>query len=233
MALTSSSAIFVRGRDERGFSLVELMIVALISTMIIGSAVALSSQVSKTYSHQLDDAAVQQEARFAMEWITRTIAAAGSNPYGAGPSVCPVAGTPFTPIWLDPDGNGANDDIRVHADVNPPNGFLTGGPLGGCIESGEDVTIAIARVNPLPAPNALTRFDQALDAATGAVAVTDQVFTRLQFTYLTAAGAVTANPLLIARVQVNLTGQSRSRDANTSRFRTFAYQSEVRVRARQ
>jgi len=232
MALTSI-AIGVRARDERGFSLVELMIVGLISTMIVGSAVVLSSQVSKTYSHQLDDAAVQQEARFAMEWITRTLAAAGSNPYGAGPSICPVAGTPFTPIWLDPNGNGANDDVRVHADINPPNGFLTGGPLGGCIESGEDVTIGISTANPAPAPNALTRLDQVLDAATGAVAVTDQVFTRLQFTYLTTAGAVTADPLLIARVQVNLTGQSRSRDPNTQQFRTFTYQSEVRVRARQ
>ena len=229
MALIPISA---RARDERGFSLIELMIVALITTMIVGSTVALSTQVSKTYSHQLDDAAVQQEARFAMEWITRTIAAAGSDPYapGTGPSLCPVPGTPFTPIWLDPNGNGINDDIRVHADVNPPNGILTGGP-GGCIESGEDVTIAISTANPAPAPNALTRLDQALEVA--AVPVTDAVFTQLRFTYLTNTGAVTANPLLIARVQVNLTGQSRSRDPNTLQFRTFAYQSEVRVRSRQ
>jgi Prokaryotic N-terminal methylation motif len=223
--------IGARARDERGFSLVELMIVGLISTMVIGSAVMLSSQVNKTYSHQLNDAAVQQEARFAMEWITRTIAAAGSNPYNAGPSICPVPGTPFAPIWLDPDGDGANDDIRIHADVNPPNGLLIGGPLNGCVESGEDVTIAISNANAAPAPNALTRLDRGLEAV--AVPVTDAVFTRLRFTYFNAAGAVTADPLLIARVQVDLTGQSRTRDPNTQRFTTYAYQSQVRVRSRQ
>jgi hypothetical protein len=225
--------IGARARDERGFSLVELMIVGLITAMVIGSAVAMSTQVNKTYSSQMNDAAVQQEARFAMEWITRTLAAAGSNPYGLGPSAACPAALPFTPIWLDPNGNGVQDDVRVHADINPPNGILIG---VACNEASEDITIGIANVNPLPAPNALTRFDPALDAQP--VPVTDQVFTQLRFTYFTAAGAATANPALIASVQVNLTGKSRAqldgagRHTSRAQFTTYNYQSIVRVRAR-
>jgi Tfp pilus assembly protein PilW len=224
-----------RAADERGFSLVELMIVGLITAMIVGSAIAMSTQVNKTYSHQLNDAAVQQEARFALEWITRVLSAAGSNPYAIVNSACPVPGTPFTPIWLDPNGNGVQDDVRVHADVTRPNGLLLG-LAGACNEQGEDVTIGI-QANAAPAANAITRFDRAVDAA--AVPITDQVFTRLRFTYLTAARAVTVNPAQIAYVQVDLTGRTRSQIDGAGRhvqgagtFTTWAYRSEVRVRAR-
>jgi hypothetical protein len=96
--------------------------------------------------------------------------------------------------------------------------------------------IGIETINPAPAGNALTRFDRAIDAAP--VAVTDQVFSQLRFTYLTADGLVTVDPLAIARVQVNLTGRSRAqvdgagRHNTRAEFTTYAYQSEVRVRAR-
>jgi hypothetical protein len=179
------------------------------------------------YSSELGDAAVQQEARFALDWIARTLAAAGSNPYNVATSACPAAGTVFAAIRLDPDGDGIHDDVRVQADVNPPNGLLVGvGGAGGCDdESGEDITIAHDPVNLV-----LTRRDRATDAAP--VAVTDRVFTQLQFTYLTVNRVATTTPADIAYVQVALTGRSRSRNLNTRQFSTFTYQSEVRIRAR-
>jgi hypothetical protein len=213
-----------RAADERGFSLVELMIVGLITTMIAGAAVTLASQVQRTYSYQLNDAGVQQEARYAMDWITRTLAAAGSNPYGITVSACPAAGTVFVPLTLDPDGDGLQDDVRIRSDINRPNGVLLG-VAGACNEVGEDVTIAHDAVNLT-----LTRFDRGLENAP--VAVTDQVFTRLRFTYLTVTRAVTTVPANIVYAQVSLTGRSKSRNPHTGQLTTFAYQSEVRVRAR-
>ena len=222
--VSTSSPLDACAYDERGFSLVELMIVGLITTMIAGAAVTLASQVQRTYSYQLNDAAVQQEARYAMDWITRTLTAAGNNPYGIMTSNCPVAGTVFVPLTLDPDGDGIHDDVRVRSDINRPNGILLG-QIGACNEVGEDVTIAHD-----PANLTLTRFDRALENA--AVAVTDQVFTRLRFTYLDVNRAVTVLPANIVYVQVNLTGRSKSRNPHTGQQTTFTYQSEARVRAR-
>jgi hypothetical protein len=216
--------IAARAGDESGFSLIELLIAALITTTVVGSAAMLASRVQTAYSSELDDAAVQQEARYALDWIARTLAPAGSNPYGISVSACPAVGTTFAAIRLDPDGDGIHDDIRVQADVNPPNGLLLG-TAGACTESGEDITIGHDPVNLV-----VTRRDRATDAAP--VAVTDRVFTQLQFTYLTVNRVVTTTPATIAYVQVALTGRSRGRNLNTRQFSTFTYRSEVRVRAR-
>lgn len=217
--------ITARVQDEGGFSLIELLVAALITTIVVGSAAMLASKVQTAYSSELDDAAVQQEARFALDWIARTLAPAGSNPYNIGTSACPSAGTAFAAIRLDPNGNGIHDDIRVQADVNPPNGLLLGLGGGACNESGEDITIGHDPVNLV-----VTRRDRATDAAP--VAVTDRVFTQLRFTYLTVSRVVTTTPPSIAYVQVVLTGRSRGRNLNTRQFSTFTYRSEVRIRAR-
>lgn len=200
------------------------MIVAAITAAVVGAAVTMASTIQTVYSYQLNDAAVEQEARFALDWIARVLTPAGSNPYTITVSACPVAGTTFAPLRLDPDGDGIHDDVRVQADVNPPNGVLIGG-LAACTESGEDVTIAHDAVN-----NTITRRDMALDATP--VAVTDGVFTQLLFTYLNASRLVTTNPVTISYVQVTLTGRSRSRNTFTGQMSTLTYQSEVRLRAR-
>jgi hypothetical protein len=125
---------------------------------------------------------------------------------------------------LDPDGDGVHDDVRIQADVNPPNGVLLG-LAGACTEQGEDVTIEHD-----PAALTLTQRDMAV--AGGAVPVTDGVFTQLLFTYLTTNRTVTTTPGAIAYVRIDLTARSRGLDIYTGQFDTFTYRSEVRVRAR-
>lgn len=213
-----------RDLDERGFSLIELMIVCLITAMVIGSAAMLASQVQRAYTHELDDAAVQQEGRFVLDWIGKTLASAGSNPYNITVTDCPAAGTVFTPLLLDPDADGIHDDIRVTADINPPNGVLLG-LAGACNEAFEDVTIAHDA-----AANTITRWDRGTDA--GPVAISDSVFTFLRFTFLTVARAATTTPAAIAYVQVELRGRSRAINPHTGTQTTFVFRSEVRVRAR-
>jgi Tfp pilus assembly protein PilW len=190
----------------------------------VGVAVALTTNVQRAYSYEMSDATVQQEGRFAMDWITRTLAAAGSNPYRVTVSACPAAGTAFAALRLDPNGNGIQDDVRVQADVGIPNGVILG-LAGACTEVGEDITIAHDIAN-----NQLTRWDRALEGAP--VAVTDQIFTQLRFTYLNNNRVVTVTPAQIAYVQVSLSGRSRSRNSYSNQFTTFTYNSEVRVRAR-
>jgi prepilin-type N-terminal cleavage/methylation domain-containing protein len=222
--VANTSAPGRRFAREDGFSLIEVMIVALIMGAVVGTAVTMSKDAQTVYQYELNDASVQQEARFALDWITTTLSQAGGNPYNVATTACPAAGTPFAAFRLDPNGNGIQDDVRVQADAGLPNGVILG-LAGACNEPNEDVTIAHN-----PANNTLTRFDRATDGA--AVSVTDSVFTLLQFTYLTAGRVATVNPNAIAYIQVALNVRSRARNERTGQFTTFAYQTEIRARAR-
>jgi Tfp pilus assembly protein PilX len=211
-------------RDQQGFTLVEFLIATLVTMMVVAGAVSVTSQMQLTYNTQLDRAGARDEARFAADWIAREVRTAGANPYTITTSNCPAAGTAFLPIRLDPDGDGTDDDVRLNADSNPPNGLL-GGNAGACTEANEDVTIAHD-----PGTRVVTRLDNNLGGAPEAM--TDSVITQLQFIYLNAARAVTANPATIAFVQIVATAQGQRMDPEAEGFATHTVQSEVRLRAR-
>ncbi|MBM3777677.1 MAG: hypothetical protein FJW23_05465 [Acidimicrobiia bacterium] len=192
-----------RSRGGAGFTLVEVLIAAALTVAVLGAALGVSADVRRALSHAIDDAAVEQEARAALAWIARTVSVAGSNPYGADLTPCAADATPFEALRLDADGNGVDDDVRVQADVNPPNGMLAG-RAGECDEAGEDVTIAHDA-----GARTLTRRDAARDAAP--VALTSAIVTGLAFTGFDAAGAPTRAFREIALIRVALTTESRAR----------------------
>lgn len=191
-------------RRECGFTLVEFMIAMAITTGVLGASVVLATQVQQAYTSQMDDAALEQEVRYTLDWIARYLRSAGSNPYS-----CPV----FQAIWTDPNGNGEDDDVRVQADVNPPD--------ADCTDGEEDVTIALDPVNDV-----IT-----LDTGAGAVAMTDPIISDLEFTYLNSLRNVTTNESQIAFVGIEVTGRSQGRNATTG-FTEFTLSTEVRLRTR-
>jgi prepilin-type N-terminal cleavage/methylation domain-containing protein len=212
-------------RDERGFSLVELLIAAAISALVLGATAALAARMQQSYGTDLDDVAVEEELRYSLDWIVRLLRQAGNNPYDITVSPCPVAGTTFQAIRLDPNGNGVQDDVRIQADVNPPNGILVGSAGACTTEPGEDVTIAHDAAN-----RAITRQDNGVDGAPRAI--TDSVVTQLLFTYFDASFATTTTPAAIAYTRVSVTGQSRVWNAERNRYNTKTLQTEVRLRTR-
>jgi hypothetical protein len=212
-------------RDDRGFTLVEFMIAALITTAVLGGTVMLASQLQQGYSTQLDDVLVEQEARFALDWITRILRSAGSNPYSVTTSPCPAVGTPFQAIRIDPDGDGTDNDIRVQSDISPPNGILGGNAAGACTEEGEDVTIAYDA-------DALTITLDDNNTDDGPEAMTEPIITELEFTYLDSARNVTTNPDLIAYVAVQLTGRSKTYNTILGEYPETTLNTEVHVRTR-
>jgi len=195
-----------------------------VTVAIMGAAATIANSVQRTYQHQLHDVAVEQEARYALDWMSRAIISTGSNPYGVNVTDCPTVGTPVQPVRIDPDGNGIDDDIRIQSDAGIPNGLILG--LGGaCTEPNEDITIA-----HVGAPtNVITRRDRAVDAV--AVAMTDGIFSQLRFSYLDANRVVTATPGSIRFVRIAVQGQSRGRNPRTGQFTTFSLQQDVRLRA--
>ena len=207
-------------RDERGFTIIELMIAVLVSLTILGSAASVISAVQNTYAHQMDDATVEQEARFAMDFIRRTLEQAGSNPYNishANTHVC--AGTGFQGIRAM-----GTDNIRIQADVGTPDGLLIEDASGTCSQEDEDVTIAFD-----PLSNTITRRDRAVDAS--AVPWTDGVFTGLQFQYFTNAMTATTDPESVRVIRVTITGRSRSARPGVAEGTTFRLESDVRLKA--
>ena len=206
-------------RDERGFTMIELMIAVLVSLTILGSAASVISAVQNTYAHQMDDATVQQEARFAMDFIRRTLEQAGSNPYNISyANTSPCAGTGF--LGLQTMGT---DNIRVQADVGAPDGLLIGDGTD-CDQENEDVTIAFDAGS-----GTITRLDRAVDAS--AVAWTDAVFTGLQFQYFDDSMTATTDPESVRIIRVTITGRSRSARPGVAEGTSFTLESDVRLKA--
>ena len=198
-------------KGEGGFTLVEFLLAALIMTIVLGGTVTLATRVQEGYQTQLDDAAVEQEARYALDWIARDLRSADSDPYNV---IASDQG-----IFLDPNGGAADDDsVRIQADINPTDGDIA--------DDGENVTIALDTAN-----NVITRRDvNAADAT--ARPMTDAIFTDLTFTFLDASRTETAISQLVAYVQVQVTARSRGRNPYTGQFTTSTLGTEVRVRTR-
>src|SRR6202008_3932185 len=112
--------------NERGFTLVELLVSLVISLCVIGSATVLAGQMQMSYRRQLEASTAQQEGRYAVEWIERYIRAAGNNPHRVTTSACPAAGTAFQAIRMDPNGTGSNNNIRLQMDGSPVDGLIGG-----------------------------------------------------------------------------------------------------------
>ena len=217
--------IQVNMSSAAGFSMLELLIATTIGAAILGPIVMVTGQLQTSYARQLDGGAVQQEARYALDWMTRTLASAGSNPSKVSVSACPAAGTAFRAIRRDPNGDNVQNDIRIHADINPPNGLLGGLTTGACTEAGEDITIAYDAAN-----RTITRRDNNIDGA--AVAMSDSVISQLAFTYLDVNRAAAATDGLVAFIQVTVSAQNPTADLALGQPLTFALTSEVRVRTR-
>jgi len=222
-------------QNERGFTLAELMVATMITTVILGGAVMLTSQVQQGFRRQIEDSAAEQEGRYALDWISRTIRAAGSNSFNLPPdtpgdltddtSECPEA-DPAEYKWVifDPNANGENDDIRVQTDSNPPDGLL-GGVTGACDQKLEDVTVSFD-----PDTNSITFLDNNIG---GAAAVrTDAVIDDLTFTFLKADKTAADTEAQVVYVLITVTVRTRTVEAATMLPRTRTLTQEVRIRGR-
>jgi Tfp pilus assembly protein PilW len=209
--------------SEAGFSLLELLMAMTISTAIMGSMVVVAGQMQRSYYSQIEGASVQQEARFALDWIVRELNTAGNNPMSIGTGTCPSSGTVFRAIRRDPNGDSVQNDIRVHSDLNT-NGLL-GGSTSACVEAGEDVTIQLNT-----STNTIQRRDNNTEIAT--VDMSDSVITNLTFAYLDSNRATAASDAAVSFIQVTVTSQTPTTNAHTGQRQTFTESAEVRVRSR-
>jgi prepilin-type N-terminal cleavage/methylation domain-containing protein len=210
-------------KTQRGFTLVELLVAMVCTTIVLGGAVALTAQIQSGYRKQLEDSVGEQEARYALEWIGRYLRSVGNNPFNATTSACPSAGTAF--VGLIP--NTTTGALTLQSDTNPPDGLI-GGASGACNQTNEHVTISL---------NSTLHEIQFLDQAVGTTATTrtDAVIDNLQFVYLDSNRATwnsATSASNIFYVQTVITIRSRTVNAVSGAPNTRTLTSEIRVRGR-
>ena len=213
--------------DERGFTIAELLVSTVVSLLVVGGAVTLTSQVQGSYRRQMEEVAAEQEARYALDWLSRLIRSAGSNPYAVTESACPAANTPFTGLIVDPNNDSVHNDIRLQADSNPPDELL-GGASGNCTQSNEDVTVSYDSTT-----RSITFLDNNLGG--GASIRTEPVVTNLQFIYRDGGhNVLSTNPINSAQVmyvEIRITVQPRAIGNQTGTM-TRVLSQEVRIKGR-
>jgi prepilin-type N-terminal cleavage/methylation domain-containing protein len=219
-----------RLRDENGFTLMELLVASAITVVVLGSAVAMTSQIQNGYRRQLEDSAAEQEARYVLEWIGRYVRGAANNPTAATTTACPgPAVVNVAAIQFDPNNDDEDNDLRVMTDSNPPDG-LFGGPAGVCDQANEDVTISLdADANTITF----------LDNNTGASVETrtDTVIEGLEFVFRTASHAAIdssnpANAGSVVYVETRIIIRSRTIDPASGAPATRTLTQEVKIRSR-
>jgi prepilin-type N-terminal cleavage/methylation domain-containing protein len=224
-----------RLRQENGFTLMELLIATTLTTVILGSAVALSSQIQNGYRRQLEDSAGEQEARYAIEWISRYLRGAGNNPKSADTSDCTVANPDFIGLIIDPNGDGEDDDITLQMDSNPPDGVI-GGVSPDCTQANEQVTISFCSEAEFAGGDCTgANTIEFLDEVIGGVATTrtDNVIDGLQFVYLRSDGVTeTAISGEVFYVRVQIVTRTRTINAASGNADTRTLATTVRVRNR-
>lgn len=214
-------------RTERGFTLAELMVATLITTLVLGGAVMMTSQVQQSFRRQIEDSAGEQEGRYALDWVSRLIRAAGNNPFGLPLAVgdtasCPVAGTAYSWVVMDPDADGINNDIRLQTDSNPPDGILGG---AACDQANEDVTVSYD-----PETATITFLDNNLGG--GATIRTDAVIDNLLFVFKNVNHVPTTNAANVVYVETQIRVRTRTINAATGEPETRLLTQEVRLRGR-
>jgi len=225
----SSEALHRKAAREQGFTLVELLVATVVSMLVLGGAVAVTSQIQSGYRRQVEAAAAEQEGRYALDWLSKLIRAAGNNPYNVASSDCPGAGTVFEAVRFDPDGDGVNDDIRLQTDSYPPDGQV-GGTTGTCDQANEDVTISFD-----PANKSITFFDNNLLGV--ATLRTDAVIQDLRFIYRDSnhqglPDFAEPAPANVFYVETQVTVATKTADPSTGLPVTRTLTSEVRIRGR-
>ena len=213
-------------KDQRGFTLMELMVASVCTTIVLGGAVALTAQIQNGYRKQMEDSVGEQEARYALEWIGRYLRSAGNNPFNVTTSSCPSSGTAYQALTPDPNGDSNNNDISLQSDVNPPDRMIGGSTAFGCTQKNENVKISL---------NTTLHEVQFQDIGANVTSTTrtDAVIDDVQFSYLKSDGTawVTADGagnIFYVRTTITI----RTRTTNLSGTTNRSLMSIVRVRGR-
>ena len=174
-------------RDQRGFTLAELLVVCAVAGLVLGGIMMILIQGNQLYLAGSGQVEAQQAARAALERMAQDIQAAGYDPQGLA-GQAPLA-CPWDPIVGASPGFGVPTATTLTVQ-NDNDG-------NGCIQAAERIWYNLAGAN-------LQRQDFSVDAVPLTIIGGVQA---LAFTYLDIDGNATGNTALIRAVDIQLTTQ--------------------------
>ena len=192
--------------NERGFSLVELLIAMTIGLIILTALSSTFLMQRKIYDVQEQVAEMVQNARAAMDMMTREIRMAGYDPKGAMQRSDPT-GAKFVGIPYD-----ANK-LQIYADLNGDE---------DTDDSHEDITYTYDAAN--------LQIDRNTGGGDQPFAENIQLFT---FDYLDSNGNATAITANIRQIKITITARTSKPDRNytpNSGYRTYTLTSYITPR---
>jgi prepilin-type N-terminal cleavage/methylation domain-containing protein len=199
-------------RNERGYTLAEMMVVCAIVGLVMASLLGLVLSGQQAFWYGTTQVDAQQTARVALERMVKEIREAGYYPQPPTPLttgscstlICYAynfdaiaTGLTATAVTLQYDWNG-DGASAASAKVNDPFLCATGSTCRG-----ERVAYAFSS-------GALTRQEMGVDVSPVAIA---SGISSLTFTYFDEAGATTTVPADVRTIGVTLTAQSASQGA--------------------
>lgn len=199
---------------QAGYTLTEMMVTLAVLTIIMAPMLALFFQAQSTFRAQSEQAELLGQMRVAMDQIARVIRQAGN---------APIRSLGVPPVEILGDGW-----IRVNSDLTGSVPSTTGNPA----ESTGDPDGSLSSVYEV-----LTfRHDAGEGRIYADIGYGEEILVEgideLNFTFLDLQGNVTTDPNAIARVVVEMIGQTASDDMQMKAPYTLTLRSEIFIRSR-
>ena len=195
--------------SDRGFTLVELLIAMAVGLVLLGAMYGVFSMHNKTFGTQEQIAEMQQNARAAMDMMTREIRMAGYDPIGsAGARIVSAA------------SSSINFTLDITSTSNP------GTPDGDTADPNEHITYSLYTVD------GIQKLGRKSTASAGNQPVAEHVQS-LAFQYWDANGNTTTTAADIRRIQIAITVQTAKPDPDyttNSGYRTYTLTSIITPR---
>jgi type II secretory pathway pseudopilin PulG len=196
---------------SKGYSFIEILIVTLILTVILGGVFGIAYQAQMSFDSEKQFTETTQHARIAMDQIVRYLRQAGNDPEGG------MRTNKIPAIQLS--GTSA---ITVNTDITGSVGGTLGDPDGLLTSPLESVFI-----NYNSALREVSIRLQGEPAQVMADNISDCTFVGLD-----ANGSVTSDGNQVVAVRVTMTADTARRDRRTGRINSVTFSSDVFIRSR-
>ncbi|HOE23135.1 MAG TPA: prepilin-type N-terminal cleavage/methylation domain-containing protein [Smithellaceae bacterium] len=212
------------GRNyHAGFTMIELLIAMAVGLVLLAAVYSVFLVQNKELRNQEQITEMQQNARMAMEMISRDLMMAGFGGYNATAILPRCTGTTTATNAPCVGITAANaNSISFAMDVTDNAG--TGGPDGDRDDANENITYDVYTSGGVPA------LGRKSSTSASRMPVVENV-SALSFTYLPATGTTATTDLsLIRRVQISITTRTANVDPGTGNYRYFTLTSTVTPR---
>ncbi|MBV5327055.1 MAG: prepilin-type N-terminal cleavage/methylation domain-containing protein [Chlorobium sp.] len=186
--------------NERGFTLVELMIAVAVGGIVMAAVMTSFLSQHRSYLAQDEVVEMQQNARVAMDMLTRDIRSAGFDPNNLGAGI--TTATPNNLIFTREDDLAANGLETVNYSLFDAFTFTVPPSNDGLVD---DLALQVT---------------SALGASAGRQVVAENI-EQLEFRYLDEDGNVTANLADIRAIQISILAVARNPDQNFTNTMTY------------